>query len=71
MDKEFTGTKIGADSPAEKYPECLKTFQPKMSVQAEIFEKKLSLGVRSLWVEVLSEVGYIIRENASAPMSSV
>ena len=33
-----------------KYPKCLKNFQPKMSAQAqkfEIFENKLSLGVRS------------------------
>ena len=33
-------------------PKCLKKFQPKMSAQGQkfkIFEKKLSLGVRSPW----------------------
>ena len=37
---------MGADSLAENTPKCLKTFQPKMSAQAqkfEIFEKKSSL----------------------------
>jgi len=67
-------TKIGADSQAKKYPKCLKKVQPKLSAQApkvEIFEKKLSLGVRSSWVKLLSQVGFIIRENASASMSNV
>ena len=43
---------MGAYSQAENTPKCLKKFQPKMSAQAqkfEIFEKKLSLGVRSPW----------------------
>ena len=38
-----------------KYPKCLKTFQPNLSAQAQkfrIFEKKLSLGVRSLCFQI-------------------
>ena len=43
---------MGADSPADNTPNVLKDFQPKVSAQGqkfEIFEKKLSLGVRSPW----------------------
>ena len=54
-------TKMSADSPAEnKYPNCLKTFQPKMSTQAqklEIYEKKLSLGVRNPWLALKAKGG--------------
>ena len=44
---------MGADSLAENTPNASKKIQPKVSAQAqkfEIFEKKLYLGVRSLWL---------------------
>ena len=50
---------MGADSPVENTPNASKKFQPKMSAQAqkfEIFEKKLSLGVRSPCICTLMEL---------------
>ena len=44
-------TKMGADIPAENmYPKCLKTFQAKMSAQAQKFETSEK---SSLWVSVV------------------
>mgnify|MGYP001477196788 CR=1 FL=1 len=40
-----------------KYTKCLKKYQPNLSAQAQkfqIFEKKLSLGVRSPWLKALT-----------------
>jgi hypothetical protein len=50
---------MGADKSAENTPNALKFFGPICSAQAQkfvIFEKKLSLGVRSLWLMVISYI---------------
>ena len=61
-------TKMSADSPAENTPNASKNFSPKCLPKpksSRFLKKKLSLGVRSLWLQNIYSSLWLIRNESN------